>query len=155
MNPTDNPFPPPAIPGFEILECLGEGGMGVVYKARQVAMDRLVAIKILRDELAQEPEYIRRFLREARMAGRLRHAGIVSALDCGNAGGCYYMVMEYVEGQPLDRYLRLRGKLPEAEALAIARGIAEAIEYAWKHKIIHRDLKPQNVLLTGEGRPKV
>lgn len=149
------PAPAPEIPGFEILERLGEGGMGVVYRARQTALDRFVAVKVLRDELAQEPEYIRRFLREARLAGRLRHANIVSALDCGNAGGRFFMVMEYVEGKPLDRVLKSSGVLPEPEALDIARGIADALQHAWYHKVIHRDLKPQNVLLTRDGTPKV
>jgi serine/threonine protein kinase len=149
------PVPAPEIPGFEILERLGEGGMGVVYKARQTALDRLVAIKVLRKELAEEEEYIRRFLREARLAGRLRHANIVSALDCGNAGGTFFMVMEYVEGKPLDRVLKSRGVLPEAEALDIVRGIADALQHAWYHKVLHRDLKPQNVLLTKDGLPKV
>lgn len=149
------PAPAPDIPGFEILERLGEGGMGVVFRARQTALDRVVAIKVLRDELAQEEEYIRRFLREARLAGRLRHANIVSALDCGNAGGRYFMVMEYVEGKPLDRVLKSRGVLPEPEALEIARGLAEALQHAWYHKVLHRDLKPQNVLLTKDGLPKV
>ncbi len=147
--------PAPSIPGFEILERLGVGGMGVVYRARQTAMDRVVALKVLRDELAREEEYLRRFLREARLAGRLRHANIVSALDCGNAGGRFFMIMEFVEGEPLDRVLKRRGVLPEAEALEIARGIAEALQHAWYHKVIHRDLKPQNVLLTREGIPKV
>jgi serine/threonine-protein kinase len=145
----------PDIPGFEILERLGEGGMGVVFKARQTALDRVVAIKVLRDELAQEEEYIRRFLREARLAGRLRHANIVGALDCGNAGGRYFMVMEYVEGEPLDRVLKKRGVLPEPEALDIARGVADALQHAWYHKVLHRDLKPGNVLLTRDGLPKV
>jgi len=145
----------PSISGYQIIERLGEGGMGVVYKAKQIAMDRWVAIKILRDELAQEPEYIRRFLKEARLAGRLRHANVVSALDCGEAQGRYYMVMEYVEGKPLDQHLKSRGPLPEAEALEIAGGIAEALQYAWAHKVIHRDLKPQNILLTDDGAAKV
>src|SRR5262245_35182519 len=155
MTKSFDPAQAPAIPGFEILERLGEGGMGVVYKARQVAMDRWVAVKILRDELQQEPEYTKRFFKEARLAGRLRHANIVSALDCGTAEGRSFMIMEYVEGKPLDRLLKSRGALPEAEALEIARGIAEALQYAWFHHIIHRDLKPQNVLLTKDGLPKV
>ncbi|RPH41675.1 MAG: hypothetical protein EHM91_09965, partial [Planctomycetota bacterium] len=121
MNDPLQPAPAPSIPGFEILERLGEGGMGVVYRARQTAMDRVVALKVLRDELAREEEYLRRFLREARLAGRLRHANIVSALDCGNADGRFFMVMEFVEGEPLDRVLKRRGALPEAEALEIAR----------------------------------
>ena len=155
MNETFDPAQAPQIPGFDLVGCLGEGGMGVVYKARQLALDRWVAVKVLRDALAQEPEYIRRFFKEARLAGRLRHANIVSALDCGDASGRYYMVMEFVEGQPLDRFLRSRGALPEAEALEIAAGVAEALQSAWFHKIIHRDLKPQNVLLTKSGVPKV
>lgn len=155
MKESLSPVPAPTIPGFELFECLGEGGMGVVYRARQVTLDRKVAVKILRDELAQEPEYIRRFLREARLAGRLRHANIVSALDCGESGGHYYMVMEFVEGRSLDYVLRREGLRPESEALEIARCVAEALQHAWFHKIIHRDLKPQNVLLTLDGIPKV
>ena len=155
MNDPLQTAPAPSIPGFEILERLGEGGMGVVYRARQTAMDRVVALKVLRDEFAQEEEYLRRFLREARLAGRLRHANIVSALDCGNADGRFFMVMEFVEGEPLDRVLKRRGALPEAEALDLARGMAEALQHAWYHKVIHRDLKPQNVLLTKDGIPKV
>src|SRR5262249_50211811 len=145
----------PSIAGYTIIERLGEGGMGVVYKAKQIAMDRWVAIKVLRDELAQEPEYIRRFLKEARLAGRMRHAHIVSALDCGDASGRYYMIMEFVEGMPLDQSLRSRGPMPEAEALVIAGGVAEALQYAWAHQVVHRDLKPQNVLLAEDGLPKV
>jgi len=156
LTKTFDPAQGPAIPGFQILARLGEGGMGVVFKARQVALDRWVAVKILRDELQQEPEYIKRFFKEARLAGRLHHANIVGALDCGTtADGRSFMVMEYVEGQPLDRLLKSRGALPEPEALYIARGIAEALQYAWFHHIIHRDLKPQNVLMTKEGLPKV
>jgi serine/threonine-protein kinase len=145
----------PAIPGYQIVEQLGEGGMGVVYKAKQVSMNRFVAIKVLRDELAQEPEYIRRFFKEARLAGRLRHANIVSALDCGDAAGRFFMVMEFVEGKPLDQYLKSRGPLPEPEALEIASFVAEALQYAWSHKIVHRDLKPENILLTSDGGAKV
>jgi len=155
MSKSFDPAPAPDIPGFEILDRLGEGGMGVVFKARQVAMDRHVAVKVLRDELQQEPEYIKRFFKEARLAGRLRHANIVSALDCGTAEGRSFMIMEYVEGKSLDRLIKSRGGLPEAEALEIARGIAEALQYAWFHHLIHRDLKPQNVLLNKEGLAKV
>ncbi|MBI3856081.1 MAG: serine/threonine protein kinase [Planctomycetes bacterium] len=155
MNKTFDPAPAPVIPGFEILERLGEGGMGVVWKARQTAIGRFVAVKVLRDELQQESEYIKRFFREARLAGKLRHANIVSALDCGMVDGRSYMVMEFVEGKALDRILAARGPLPEAEALDIARGVSEALQHAWFHKIVHRDLKPQNVLLTKEGIPKV
>lgn len=143
------------IPGYHLLEFLGGGGMGAVYKARQIGLDRLVAVKLLRPGLAEEPEFVNRFLTEARTAGKLRHENIVSALDCGIASGFRFMVMEFVDGEPLDETIRRRGRLPEAEALELARQAAEGLQYAWSHRVIHRDVKPQNVLVTPEGVAKI
>ncbi len=151
----ESPALPDFLPGYRFVEQLGEGGMGAVYKARHLALDRWVAVKVMRRELSDHPDYVKRFLTEARIAGRLRHENLVSALDCGGAGGRYYIVMEFIEGRPLDAVLQERGRLPEREALALVAKVAEALEYAWKHRIIHRDIKPQNILVTPEGTPKI
>ncbi len=143
------------IPGYELLDYLGGGGMGAVYKARQIGLDRLVAVKLLRPDLAADPEQVQRFLSEARIAGKLRHENIVSALDCGVAGSLRYLVMEFVEGQTLDQLLEFRGKLGQIESLDYARQVAEALRYAWSHKIIHRDVKPQNLMVTPENVAKL
>lgn len=146
---------PLLVPGCEILERLGAGGMGAVYKARQIRMDRPVAIKFLKRELADDPEYVQRFLVEARTAGRLRHMNIVSALDCGTAKDRHFMVMEFVEGKPLDMVMKERGLLDERIALEIVRQAADGLDYAWRHGFIHRDIKPQNIMMTPEGVAKI
>ena len=143
------------IPGFDLTEEIGQGGMGRVFKARQIDMERWVALKILKKALSDDKDYVQRFLGEARTAGKLRHENIVSALDCGAAKGRYYIVMEFVEGRPLDRILKERGTIPEREALAIIRQVATGLGFAWKHRIIHRDIKPQNIMLTAEGTAKI
>ncbi len=147
--------PAPAIPGFESVSLLGRGGMGEVWKARQKGIDRWVALKILHPHFSQDEEYVRRFQREARTVGKLSHENIVRAYDCGEADGRNYLVMEFVQGEPLDGILARQGVLPEREALAIVRAIAQALQYAWEHRIIHRDIKPQNILMTPEGVPKL
>jgi serine/threonine-protein kinase len=143
------------IPGCELVEKLGQGGMGEVYKARQLGLDRWVAVKIMRPALAEDPDFIRRFLLEARTAGRLRHENIVSALDCGAANGRYFMIMELIEGRPVSEILKERGRIPEREALEWTCQVADGLEYAWSHRIIHRDIKPQNLMLTREGVVKI
>src|SRR5262245_38194255 len=146
---------PHVIPGYEILERLGKGGMGAVLKARQVSLDRLVALKLLKPELSRDPEYVQRFLIEARTAGKLRHLNIVSAPDGGSVKDLRFMVMELVEGRSLEAVLKERAMLDERVALEIIKQVAEGLEYAWKHGIIHRDIKPQNILMTPEGVAKI
>ncbi|MBI3854808.1 MAG: protein kinase [Planctomycetes bacterium] len=146
---------PAFIPGYELLEQLGKGGMGAVFKARQTSLDRLVAIKILGPDLSHDPEFVQRFMIEARTAGKLRHLNIVSAVDCGEAAKLHYIVMELVEGKPLDKTLKERGRLDERVALEIIKQVAEGLDYAWKHGIIHRDIKPQNIMTTAEGVAKI
>jgi serine/threonine protein kinase len=145
----------PVIPGFELVSLLGRGGMGEVWKARQAGIGRWVALKILHSQFSQDPEYVARFLREARTVGKLSHPNIVRAFDCGQTGDQNYLVMEYVEGRPLDRLLKERGAFPEREALALVRAVAEALQHAWEHRVIHRDVKPQNILVTSEGVPRL
>ena len=141
-------------PQLEILNTLGEGGMGVVYLARQRKLERLVALKILPRELAADPAFADRFLREAQALARLQHPNIVSLYDFGEAGGYYFLVMEYADGLNL-RQILLRGDLKPREALAIVPQICEGLQYAHETGVIHRDIKPENVLVDRSGRVKI
>jgi len=145
----------PRIPGCQLTGKIGHGAMGAVFKARQTTLDRWVAVKVLKRTLAQDLRFIEQFQKEARTAGKLRHENIVSALDCGQADGEYYLIMEYVEGLPLSRILKERGKLPEEEALGIALQIARGLDYAWQHRIIHRDIKSENILVSPQKVVKI
>lgn len=143
------------IPGYELLEVLGRGGMGTVYKARQIRLDRPVAVKILNPALGEDREYVARFLKEARLAARLNHPNIVQAVDCGEAEGRYYFVMEFIEGVSLEDELSRRGSLPEREALEIVGQVAEALAHAWERGIVHRDIKPSNIMVTHKRTAKL
>src|SRR5947209_11458555 len=132
-------------PQLEILELLGQGGMGAVYKARQVKLDRLVALKILPVEAGRDPAFAERFSREARALARLSHPNIVAVHDFGSMGDQFYFIMEYVDGMNLRQILQA-GRLPPAEALRLIPQICEALQYAHDEGIIHRDIKPENIL---------
>lgn len=144
------------IPGYEILGRIGEGGMGTVYRARQLSLDRLVAIKVLRPEIAKDAEFAKKFLHEARAAAKLSHPHIVQAIEAGEHNGVWYFVMELVEAGTLhDRFVR-EGKISELDAVEIGLQIAQALDFAWRRaRIVHRDIKPANILLTPEGQTKV
>jgi serine/threonine protein kinase len=144
----------PHFPQLEILECLGRGGMGVVYKARQPQLDRVVALKILAPERVTEARFADRFLREARALAKLNHPNIVTIHDFGQTGGYFYLLMEFVDGVNLRELLR-GGRLPPAEALAIVPAICDALQYAHDRGIVHRDIKPENILLDKEGKVKI
>ncbi|MCZ6792889.1 MAG: serine/threonine-protein kinase [Planctomycetota bacterium] len=141
-------------PQLEILELLGQGGMGAVYKARQPALDRLVAVKILPPEVAEEPDFTERFTREARALARLNHPNIVSVHDFGQVDGQFYFVMEFVDGLNLRQTLK-KGTLKPQEALAIVPQICEALQFAHDEGLVHRDIKPENILLDRKGRVKI
>lgn len=154
-------IPPPSpaeleqkFPQFEIIECLGRGGMGIVYKARQKALDRIVAIKILAGEWQDDPGFAERFEKEAKLLARLNHPNIVTIHDFGNASGLYYIAMEYIDGVNVRDLLR-DGKLEPEQALAIIPPICEALQFAHDHGVVHRDIKPENILLDREGRVKI
>src|ERR1035437_9000820 len=154
-------FVPPPIPELaalfpqlEILECLGRGGMGTVYKARQPRLDRLVALKILAPEKQNDLQFAERFEREARALARLNHPNIVTVFDFGEVSGRFYLLMEFVDGLTL-RQLLQAGKIAPAEALSIVPKICEALQYAHEHGIVHRDIKPENILLDKSGRVKI
>ena len=144
----------PHFPHLEILECLGRGGMGVVYKARQRSLNRLVALKLLAPERVQDAKFAARFSHEAQALAALNHPNIVTVHDFGQAGGFYFLLMEFVDGVYLRQLLRAR-RLGPAEALAVVPPICEALQYAHEHGIVHRDIKPENLLLDKNGRVKI
>ncbi|HEY7427200.1 MAG TPA: serine/threonine-protein kinase [Gemmataceae bacterium] len=139
------------LPGYEVLELLGEGMMGQVYKARQVHLDRLVALKVIRANLLTDPEVLRRFQREAKAAARLSHPHVVSVYDAGESRGRHFLAMEYVEGTDLARMVRGRGPLPVALACDFTRQAALGLQHAHERGLVHRDLKPANLLVTSKG----
>jgi predicted Ser/Thr protein kinase len=141
-------------PQLAILELLGQGGMGAVYKARQLKLDRIVAVKLLPPEWGRDPAFAERFSREARALARLSHPNIVAVHDFGESDGLFYLVMEYVDGANL-RYVLQDGPLDPARALAVVPQICEALQYAHEEGIVHRDIKPENILLDKKGRVKI
>jgi serine/threonine-protein kinase len=145
------PGAPPEIPGYELLEVLGQGGMGVVYKARQKSLNRVVALKLLPAAACAGMELAARFRNEAEAAARLRHPNIVQVYDAGEHGGVPFYAMEYVAGPTLAQALRA-GPLPPRQAAECLEQVARAIHYAHKQAVVHRDLKPANVLLASGGR---
>jgi tRNA A-37 threonylcarbamoyl transferase component Bud32 len=144
-----------AFPQLEILELIGQGGMGFVFKARQLKLDRLVALKILPQSLAADPAFAERFTREGRMLARLNHPNIVTVHDFGLApNGFFYLLMEYVDGVNLRQAMKA-GRFTPAQALAIVPKICEALQFAHNEGILHRDIKPENILLDAKGRVKI
>ncbi|MGO8930569.1 MAG: protein kinase domain-containing protein [Limisphaerales bacterium] len=159
VPPKPEPNPPleeiaRQFPQLEVLECLGRGGMGVVYKARQPRLNRFVALKILAREKEKDPRFAERFTREAQALARLNHPNIVTVYDFGETNGLYYLLMEFVDGMSLRQLLQSRKLAPE-EALVIVPSICEALQYAHEQGIVHRDIKPENILLDKQGRVKI
>jgi serine/threonine protein kinase len=141
---------------YEILEKLGEGGAGVVYRARHATLGRIVALKVLSGKRASDPQYLEHFVREARVAVTLNHRNIVRGLDYGEADGYHYFVMEFVPGDTLYELLQREGRIEEKRALEIGIQVAEALRHAREFDLSHRDLKPDNILLSAEtGEAKV
>jgi hypothetical protein len=141
-------------PQLEILELVGQGGMGAVYKARQTKLDRLVAIKVLPWTAGADPTFAERFTREARALARLSHPNIVTVHDFGEINGLYYLVMEFLGGPNLRRLLQ-QGKLPPEQALQVVPQICDALQYAHEQGVVHRDIKPENILLDRHGHVKI
>ncbi len=142
------------IAGFKLVHRLGVGGMGEVWLANQITLDRKVALKLLAPEFTENEQFINRFLQEAKMSGKLTHPNIVATFDAGVDYGMYYLAMSYIEGEELDRRLKRLGVMPEKEALRIVRCVADALLYAWnKFKLLHRDIKPSNIMLDRDDKP--
>jgi eukaryotic-like serine/threonine-protein kinase len=143
------------IPGYQVMEKLGQGAMGTVYRAKQVSMNRFVALKILPPRLASSPKFLEHFTREAHTAAKLSHNNIVQAIDVGSAGTIHYFVMELVEGKTIKDELETGRVYEEKEALEIVVQIAQALQHAHRRGLIHRDIKPANILVTAEGVAKL
>lgn len=138
--------------GFEIIRLLGRGGMGNVYLAKQISMQRMVALKILLRSLTQDKESIGQFLNEARVSGRLNHPNIIPAIDAGEHDNTYYLATAYVDGEDLEKRLEKEHTIPEKEALQIAIKIAHALNYAWEaYGLLHKDIKPGNIMYDVNG----
>ena len=140
---------------YEIVKSIGEGGMANVYLAVDLILNRKVAIKILRGDLANDEKFIRRFQREALAASSLSHPNIVEMYDVGEDNGNYYIVMEYIEGKTLKQLLKKRGHLTVGEAVDIMLQITDGMVHAHDSYIIHRDLKPQNIMIQEDGQIKI
>jgi tRNA A-37 threonylcarbamoyl transferase component Bud32 len=141
-------------PQLEIVEMIGQGGMGAVFKVRQPKLDRFAALKLLPQSLAADPAFAGRFEREARLLAKLSHPNIVSVYDYGQAGEFFYLLMEYVDGVNLRQAMRASRFEPQ-QALAIVPKICEALQYAHDEGVLHRDIKPENILLDAKGRVKL
>src|SRR5438046_4820367 len=140
---------------YEILQSLGEGGMGAVYKARDRELDRVVALKVIRPELANQQEVLRRFKQELILARQVTHKNVIRIFDLGEAEGIKFISMDYIEGQDLRSLLRQKGRLAPEEATAIIAQVCQALEAAHAEGVVHRDLKPQNIMLDSQGRATV
>jgi serine/threonine protein kinase len=143
-----------AFPQWEVIELIGQGGMGFVYKIRQPGLDRIVALKILSPELGRDPAFAERFAREARTLGKLHHPNIVTVFEHGEKDGFFYLLMEYVDGVNLRQALRA-GRFTPQQALSIVPGICDALQYAHENGVWHRDIKPENILLDRDGKVKI
>ena len=145
-----------ALAGYELLGKLGEGGMAVVWKARQISLDRIVAIKTLAPQWLQDADALVRFRQEAQAAARLKHSGIVQVFDAGETKDVVYYIMEYIQGYTLADRIQRKGPLDEATALQVALGVALALDYAWETaRMIHCDIKPDNLMIDRDGSVKV
>ncbi len=143
-----------AFPQLEILEFIGQGGMGCVFKARQPQLNRIVALKVLPEALARDVMFATRFTREAQALAALSHPNIVTVHDFGQSGGFFYLLMEFVDGVNLRQALRA-GRFTPEQALAIVPPICDALQFAHQRGIVHRDIKPENLLLDRNGRVKI
>ncbi len=143
------------IPGYKLLDKLGAGAMATVYKARQLSLDRLVAIKVLPRKFTQSPQFIERFYAEGRAAAQLNHPNIVQAFDVGKAGEYHYFVMEFVDGRTVFDDIVKHKRFSEMDAIDVMIQIAESLQHAHERGLIHRDVKPKNLMITREGVAKL
>jgi serine/threonine-protein kinase len=145
----------PKIPGYRILGKIGSGSVADVYKAVQLNLARVVAVKVLAAELAARPETVKEFVREARAVARLSHENIVAVYDVGVAAGVCYFAMEYVDGLSLEKIIRRGGAMDEKRVTSVAVQVAKALEHAWTFKMVHRDIKPSNILINRRSVVKI
>jgi tRNA A-37 threonylcarbamoyl transferase component Bud32 len=140
---------------YELLEVVGKGAMGSVYRARHKALENIVAVKLLHPKCSANEKLLERFISEAKAAGRLSHPNVVRGIDAGKVDGRYFLVMEFVDGPPLDRMISESGRLPEERALRITLDVAKALGHARENHVVHRDVKPGNILVGKDGRAKL
>jgi len=151
------PIKPGSILGYryEIISILGEGGMGAVYKARDRELDRLVAIKVIRPELAGRPDILQRFKQELILARKVTHRNVIRIFDLGEADGVKFITMEFIDGHDLKSLLSKSRKLPVDRAVEIIQQVCLALDAAHTEGVVHRDLKPQNIMIDQQGRALV
>jgi len=147
--------PAQQIPGFQIIKRVGAGAMATVYQARQISLDRVVAIKVLPKRLSENREFVERFYKEGKAAAKLNHANIVQAIDVGEYGGFHYFVMEFIDGKTVYDDLIKNKRYPEKEALHLIIQIARALEHSHHRGLIHRDVKPKNIMIAAQGVAKL
>ena len=140
---------------YEVIEKIGEGGMSVVYKAKDRLLNRYVAIKILRPEFIRDEQFVENFRKESQAAAGLSHPNIVNVYDVGREGNIHFIVMELIDGKSLSQIIEEKGKIDYNEAISIAKQVASALSLAHKNQIIHRDVKPHNILITNSGTAKL
>ncbi|GGE09347.1 hypothetical protein GCM10011571_08290 [Marinithermofilum abyssi] len=140
---------------YEIVGRLGGGGMATVYKAKDLMLERLVAVKVMNESLSHDGEFIQRFMREAKAAASLSHPNVINVYDVGKERSTHYMVMEYMQGSSLMDLIQEYGPFPTEEAVTIAMQVCDGLHHAHEHGIIHRDIKPHNIMATADGRFKV
>ena len=140
---------------YQIIGTLGRGGMGIVYKAKDSVLDRIVALKVLPDTLKENPQALKNFLREAKSAARLNHPNIVTVYDAGQQDGAFYIAMEYVDGNTLKDIVKRKGKIAPAGIVPVLVQMSEALAYAHDHKVVHRDVKTANTMWTRDRKAKI
>ena len=141
--------------GYKLIRRIGEGGMGEVYLAEQITMHRVVALKILHQKWADDEEFRKRFLLEARAVGKLSHPNLIQVFDVGKWQGLYYFSMEFIDGVTAEDLIRHDGQIPVERAIDIALQVCEALKYLAQHDIVHRDIKPANIMVTKDGVVKL
>ena len=140
---------------YEIIELVGQGGMAMVYKAKDIRLNRFVAVKVLKHEFMDNEQFLKKFMREAQSDAKLTHPNIVNVYDVGTQDGLYFIVMEFIDGKTLKSFIRSKGSISAQKTAEMALPIAQALAHAHANNIIHRDIKPHNILLTSSGVPKV
>jgi serine/threonine-protein kinase len=143
------------IPGYRLVEKLGQGSMGTVYKGVQRSLNRVVAIKVMPPELGRNVNFVRRFLREARAVAKLNHPNIVSGIDVGEIGGWRYFVMEFIDGVTVGDILKRGGAMDERRSIRIIHQVAQALAHAHQYGMVHRDIKPDNIMIARDGVAKL
>ncbi len=143
------------VAGYKIVQKIGQGAMGAVFKAQQISMDRTVALKILAPHYAQNERFVERFFREARAVAKLNHPNIIQGIDVGVSNGVHYFAMEYIDGPTVGQLLKRGGALDEKRSINVVLQIAQALDHAHRLGLVHRDIKPENIMLTRAGVAKL